>query len=67
MTQNEVEMIISRLDRIEEKLDNHIEESASVHSRLAVAESELRFFKFVAAGFGTALILLTAETLWKLL
>ena len=59
--------IISRLDRMEEKMDRHIAESAPIHAELAVLKAEMRLIKFVAGGLGLALAGIVAETLWALL
>lgn len=67
MTDREYDGIISRLDRIEEKMDGHIEDAGPIRSEVQVLKAEMRLIKFVAGGMGLALLTLLAETLWKLL
>ena len=59
--------MLARLDRIEAKLDAHIEAASPVHAELAVLRAEMRLIKFVAGGLGIALLTLAAEAAWRLL
>ena len=61
------EALIARLDRIEAKMDSHVEAASPVHAEIAVLKAELRLIKFLAGGLGIAFLTLIAEAAWRLL
>lgn len=57
------EMLMGRLDRLEEKMDARISNGVEI----AVLKAEMRLIKFVAGGLGIALLTLVAEAAWRIL
>ena len=57
------QMLIDRLDRLEEKMDARIANGVEI----AVLKAEMRLIKFVAGGLGIALLTLIAEAAWRIL
>ena len=57
------QMLIDRLDRLEEKMDARIANGVEI----AVLKAEMRLIKFVAGGLGVALLTLIAEAAWRIL
>ena len=57
------EQLISRLDRLEEKMDQRIANGIEI----AVLKAEMRLIKYVAGGLGIALLTLIAEAAWRIL
>ena len=61
------EALIARLDRIERKMDDHIDEASPTRAEIAVLRAEMRLIKFIAGGLGIAFLTLVAEAGWRLL
>ena len=57
------QLLIDRLDRLEEKMDARIANGVEI----AVLKAEMRLIKFVAGGLGIALLTLIAEAAWRIL
>ena len=66
MQQNEFNQLMNRMDRWEEKHDEHVRESRNVHTDLATLKAEMRLFKWIGGGLGVGVISLGVELVIRL-